>query len=113
MWSISRLQSSLNILPEDSSLVAASLRPAQVGLPLQELPHAVVWGELVGRDLLQEQKDQNILLLVEETKAAGESSRLRHTHANVSPRRQVSRGGCRRRPHLAIWISLEHHSLCR
>lgn len=73
VWSISRLQSSLNILPEDSSMVAPSLRPAQVGLPLLELPHAVVGGELVGWELLQEQKDQNILLLIEETKAAGES----------------------------------------
>lgn len=77
MWVVSTLQSSLHVLPEDSGVMAASLRPAQVGPLLQELSHAVVRGELVGWDLLQEQQDQNVLLLVKQTEAAGGNRGMR------------------------------------
>lgn len=63
------LQSSLDVLPEDSGM-PAGLRPAQVGASLQHLPHAVVRRQQLGRDLLQKQQDQHVLLLVEQTEAA-------------------------------------------
>lgn len=74
---VSTLQSSPNILPEESGVAATGARPAQVGAPLQELPHAVVRGELVGWDLLQEQEDQNVLLLVKQTEAARGDRRMK------------------------------------
>lgn len=77
MRGISTLQSSPNILPEESGVAAAGARPAQVGAPLQEFPHAVVRGELVGWDLLQEQEDQDVLLLVKQTEAAGGDRRMK------------------------------------
>lgn len=86
---VSTLQSSLNVLPEDSGVTAAGLRPAQVGPPLQELSHAVVRGELVGWDLLQEEQDQNILLLVKQTEAAGGNRRMKE--AALGRRRQAQR----------------------
>lgn len=45
-------------------------RPAQVGAPLQQLPHAVVWGQLGPGDVLQKHQDQHVLPLIEQTEAA-------------------------------------------
>lgn len=67
--SVPRLQSSAYVLPEDSR-VAAGMRPAQVAASLHQLPHAVVRRQLPGRDLLQKQQDQHVLLLVKQTEAA-------------------------------------------
>lgn len=86
VWGVSTLQSSLNILPEESGVAATSLRPAQVGAPLQEPPHAVVRGELVGWDLLQEEQDQNILLLVKQTEAAGADRRMKEAALTLAAR---------------------------
>lgn len=63
------LQSSPDVLPEDSR-VLAGLRPAQVGAFLYQLPHAVAWRQLPGWDLLQKQQDQHVLLLVKQPEAA-------------------------------------------
>lgn len=67
--SVPGLQSSADVLPEDS-FVLAGLRPAQVGASLHQLPHAVVRRQLLGRDLLQKQQDQNVLVLVKQAEAA-------------------------------------------
>ena len=67
--SVPRLQSSPYVLPEDSC-VSTSLRPAQVGASLHQLPHAVVRRQLMSRDVLQKQQDQHVLLLIKQTEAA-------------------------------------------
>ncbi|KAF3706866.1 hypothetical protein EXN66_Car000036 [Channa argus] len=67
--SVSCLQSSVDVLPEDSR-VLSGLRPAQVGASLHQLPHALVGRQLLGRDVLQKQQDQHVLLLVKQTEAA-------------------------------------------
>lgn len=63
------LQSSPDVLPEDSR-VLAGLRPAQVAVFLHQLRHAVAWRQLPGWDLLQKQQDQHVLLLVKQPEAA-------------------------------------------
>lgn len=66
---VSGLQRSPDVLPEDS-LVLARLQPAQVGAFLHQLPHAVIWRQLMGRDVLQKQQDQHVFLLVKQAEAA-------------------------------------------
>lgn len=58
-------------LPEHLG-VPFSSRPAQVGLALQHLLHAVKWRELPGGNVLQKDQDQHILPFVKEAKAGKE-----------------------------------------
>ena len=46
-----------------------SLRPAQVGLPLQQLPYAVVSRQLTGGNILQKLQNQHVLLLIKQAEA--------------------------------------------
>lgn len=54
-------------LPEPLWVFRGS-RPAQVRLLLQQLPGDVVWRQLRRGNVLQEDEDEDVLLLVEETK---------------------------------------------
>lgn len=64
----SGLQGLAEFLPEQLG-VLPGLRPAQVGLPLQQLPYAVVRRQLRGGNVLQEHQDQHVLVLIEQTEA--------------------------------------------
>lgn len=61
-------QSLAELLPEQPRVLLGSL-PAQVGLPLQQLFHAVVRRELIGWNVIQEHQDQNVLLFIKQTEA--------------------------------------------
>lgn len=64
------------LLPEQLGAVLGS-RPAQVGPPLQQLPHAVVRRELRGWNVLQEHQDQHVFLLIEKTETgAGNTAKV-------------------------------------
>ena len=65
---VSALQSSVDVLPEESR-VAGGLGPAQVGAPPHQLPHAVVRRQLLLWQLFQEEQDQHIFLLIQQTVA--------------------------------------------
>lgn len=69
-------QSLPEFLPEQLGVLHGSL-PAEVGLPLQQLPHAVVRRELRGGNVFQKHQDQNVLLLIEQTEAAKMSENVR------------------------------------
>ena len=62
------LQSQVELVPEELGVLSSS-GPAQVGLPLQQPPHAVVGRQLLGWDLLQEHQDQHVLALVKQAEA--------------------------------------------
>ena len=66
---LSCLQSSPDVLPKDCR-VLSGLRPAQVGAFLHQFPHAVVWRQLMGWDLLQKQQNQHVFPLVKQTETA-------------------------------------------
>ena len=67
-WVLLGLQGLPELLPEQV-WVSVSTGPAQVGLSLQEPPHAVVRRQLLHGNVLQEQQDQHVLLLVKQTEA--------------------------------------------
>lgn len=64
----SALQSLAEFLPEQLGVLPGP-RPAQVGPPLQHLPHAVERRQLKGGNLLQKHQDQHVLLLIKQTEA--------------------------------------------
>ena len=67
-WVLLGLQGLPELLPEQV-WVCVCAGPAQVGLSLQEPPHAVVRRQLLHGNVLQEHQDQHVLLLVKQTEA--------------------------------------------
>ena len=67
--SVRRVQSSAQVLPEQSR-VLSSLGPAQVGVSLHQPPHLIVGRQLLGWNVLQEHQDQHVLLFIKQTVAA-------------------------------------------
>ena len=67
-WVLLGVQGLPELLPEQV-WVCVCAGPAQVGLSLQEPPHAVVRRKLLHGNVLQEHQDQHVLLLVKQTEA--------------------------------------------
>ena len=67
-WVFLGVQGLSELLPEQV-WVCVCAGPAQVGLSLQEPPHAVVRRKLLHGNVLQEHQDQHVLLLVKQTEA--------------------------------------------
>ena len=67
-WVLLAVQGLPELLPEQV-WVCVSAGPAQVGLTLQEPPHAVVRRQLLHGNVLQEHQGQHVLLLVKQTEA--------------------------------------------